>query len=210
MLQCSNKCSMEIDMTTTRKVQDDPAKSATSEIFEGAETFVTVYLNGIERLAEVQKKSIDMIAHQSVDLFSAWKKSVRGLPIPGVFAIDLTTSAFEQAAEAQKEAIDLIVENSRAFSSVVNERGAAASKIVDRATITMKESVERTVAAQKKTLDSAAVQTKVAFDKARQQFTTTDSKTDALIESFQRGVDTVIETQKDLLDIAVSPMHRVH
>ena len=74
----------------------------------------------------------------------------------------------------------------------------------------MQQTVEHSVAAQKKALDNSAAQTKAAFETAKQQFGLAGTPAEAAAESFQRGVDSLIETQKELLDIAAKPFNSVN
>jgi hypothetical protein len=54
---------------------------------------------------------------------------------------------------------------------------------------------------QKKALENTAAQTKAVVDIAKHQFGFTGPQADAMTESFHRGVDTIVEAQKDLMDI---------
>jgi hypothetical protein len=63
--------------------------------------------------------------------------------------------------------------------------------------------VERAAAVQKKVLDQTATQTKLVLDTVKQQFGFAGWPAGAAVDSIHRGVDAVIEAQKDLLDIAV-------
>jgi hypothetical protein len=65
------------------------------------------------------------------------------------------------------------------------------------------------VATQKKALDNSVAQSKAAFETAKKQFGLTGTPVEAAAESFQRGVDSLIETQKELLDIAAKPFASV-
>jgi len=63
--------------------------------------------------------------------------------------------------------------------------------------------MERSVAIQKKGLDFSAAQTKAMFEMVKKQFGITGGPVEAVANSFHRGMETVIETQKELLDMAV-------
>ena len=68
----------------------------------------------------------------------------------------------------------------------------------------------QSVATQKKALDHSAAQSKVAFEAAKQQFGLTGTPAEQVAESFQRGVDSLFATQKELLDIAAKPFSTVN
>jgi hypothetical protein len=63
------------------------------------------------------------------------------------------------------------------------------------------QAVERSVTAQKKVLETAAAQTKAAMEAARQQLGFTGLPADAAASSFQRGMDSFVEAQKEMLDL---------
>jgi hypothetical protein len=63
------------------------------------------------------------------------------------------------------------------------------------------QAVERSVSTQKKALETAAAQTKAAMEAARQQLGFTGQPADAAVNTFQRGVDSFVEAQKEMLDL---------
>ena len=63
------------------------------------------------------------------------------------------------------------------------------------------QAVERSVAAQKKVLENAAEQTKATVEAARKQWGFTGAPVEAAVTSFQRGVDTIVDAQKEILDL---------
>ena len=198
-------------MTTTKKSVREPVSAAAAEKTEVAETIATLYTKGVERLAEVQKKGIDLAVRQNAELLDACKKFAQVVPgAPGLFMLDLAANAFERYADTQKGAIDLVLEQSHALAGLVKERAASVSKATEGAAAIVQQTVEHSVAEQKKALDNSAAQTKAAFETAKQQFGLAGTPAEAAAESFQRGVDGLIEAQKELLDIAARPFTSVH
>jgi hypothetical protein len=61
--------------------------------------------------------------------------------------------------------------------------------------------VDRAVAAQKKVLENTVAQTKAAMEAARQHIDLAESPADAALSSFQKGVDKLVETQKQMMDL---------
>jgi len=66
---------------------------------------------------------------------------------------------------------------------------------------------QQALAAQKKALDFYSEQQKTAFETMKRQFRFVNNPA---AEAFQNGLDTLIETQKAMLDIASKPLHTVH
>ena len=195
----------------TTKKATKPAAAAAADKTEIVDTIATLYTNGAERLAEVQKKGIDLAVKQNAELLDAWKKIAQAVPgATGLFMLDMASNVFERLADTQKGAIDLVLEQSHALASLVKERAASAAEAFDGAPEIVKQAVDQSVAAQKKALDYSAAQTKAAFDSAKQQFGIAGTPAEAAAESFQRGVDSLIESQKELLDIAAKPFATVH
>jgi len=197
-------------MTANKKAPGEPVQTATSEIVDGMETLTRVFTAGFERSAEIRKQTVDFVAQQNVAVVDAWKKMSFGLPIPGLYFLDLMASTFDRYAEIEKEEMDLAVKNVQDFASLFQERNIAAGKVVERATKMVQDSVDRSVAVHKKVLDSTAEHTKGVFEKTKESFGSTGGRAEALATSFHRGVDAIVETQKDLLDIAATPIHNVH
>jgi len=115
------------------------------------DTFVPFYAKNMERLAELQKKSLDMAAEQSTELMDAWKRVFRYVPdTPGMFLFDLFGQMFERCVETQKGAIDMTVEQTHAMTDLAKERGGSMAKMTGGMTHLFQQSVEHSVAAQKK------------------------------------------------------------
>jgi hypothetical protein len=196
-------------MTTNRATK--PVSTAAAEKIEIVDTIANLYTNGVERIAEVQKLSIDLAVKQNADLIDAWKKIAQAVPgAPGLFLFDLAANAFDRLADTQKGAIDLVIEQSHAMAGLVKERAAAATEAFEGVPAFVKQTVDQSVAAQKKALDYSAAQTKVAFDNAKEQFGLAGNPAKAAVESFQRGVDSLVASQKELLNLAAKPFTTVN
>ena len=191
-------------MSPTPKQKKEAAHVGKSAKTKFDESIATMYAEGVERLAEVQKKSIDFAALQQADLINTWKKTLSRVPgVPGMFMLDLAASAFGRMVEAQKNTIDLVVEQSQALAELTRERGKALAEATDGVVEFAREAAERSAVIQKKALEQAAAQTKAVFDTAKQQPGFSGSAADAATSTFHRGIDTLLEAQKDLLDIAI-------
>ena len=67
-------------MPTTSKSSKKTTPAAAAGKPEFADAFTPLYVNGVERLAELQKKSLDIAAEQSTEFLNTWKKAFSFLP----------------------------------------------------------------------------------------------------------------------------------
>jgi hypothetical protein len=208
LLQCSinlqhrnNLLDKEQNMTTPRKSTREPHQKT-----EVVETFVPLYEKNVERLAELEKKSLEAVAEQNAEWMEACKKTFRLTPeTPGLFLFDLLGQTFEHFLETQKGIIDLAVEQSHTVAGLAKERGAYATKTLEGVTALFQQTVEHSVAAQQTALDYYAEQHKTVYETAKKQLRFPGSPAAG---AFQSGMDTLIETQKAMLDIASKPLKR--
>jgi hypothetical protein len=192
-------------MSTPKKSTKSAAGAA--EKNEVVEAFIPLYTKNVERLAELQKKSLDIAAEQNAELINACKKAFHYIPeTPGLFLFDLVGQTFERFVETQKGAIDLAVEQSHVVAGLAKERGGSATKVAEGVTALFKQSVEHSVAAQKKALDYYAEQHKAACETAKKQFHIPNNPA---ADAFQTGIDALIQTQKTMLDIVSTPFKSI-
>lgn len=189
-------------MSAAQRVRE-PAGPPEKEKVDWAETMTKLFTAGVGRIAEVQKKSIDIAVQQNAELAELWTKAVRKIPgAPGQFLLELEEGGFDQFAEIQKSAIDFVVEQSKAFTGLAKEGAATTTKAGDEVDAFAKKSVERVIAMQKKALDQSAVQAKAVVESSTRQFGA-GSPVGTVAESIRRGMDTIVDAQKELLDLAV-------
>lgn len=197
-------------MNATKKANNEPIAAEVTEKTDALESAVTLYIKGVERLAEVQKKGIELAAKQNAELIDAWKKFASAVPYaPSPVLLDWATSAFEQYAEARKGAIDLVVEHTQSMAGLVKDSTSSATKTTEGAVAFVKEMVDRSVTTQKKALELYSAQTKAVFENAKRVSGLAGSAA-AAADSFQRGVDTLITSQIEFLDVAAKPFSAVH
>jgi hypothetical protein len=170
---------------------------------EVVEAFIPLYTKNVERLAKLQKQSLDTAAEQNTELIDACKKAFSYIPeTPVSFLFDLVGQSFQRFVETQKGAIDLAVEQSHVVVGIAKERGAYAAKVTEGVTSLVKQSVEYSVASQKKALDYYSEQHKEAYETAKKQFRIPSNPA---ADAFQSGIDALIQTQKTVLDIVSKP-----
>lgn len=171
---------------------------------EVLENFVPLYMKGIEVIAELQKKSLEIAAQQNSEWVGAGKKAlVRFIPASQVNPVfDLAAQAFDTILEGQKDAIDLMLEQNHTVAGFAKEGIESVANLTNGLTALFQKSVEYSVAMQKKALELAAEQNKAAYETATRQFGFSGSP----VETFQRSLDALMETQKKVLDIAAKPL----
>lgn len=188
-------------MTTPRKSTRSPRVAA--ENAETAASFVPVYRKSIERVAELQKQSLEAASEQNAEVLHACRKALPFLPEgPASYWFGLLGETFERFVDTQKGAIELAVEQSGVVIDLAEERGALAAKFAETGTALLQQVVDFSVATQKKNVDVCADQQKAGYEAAKKQFRFANPFADA----FQSGMDLVLETQKSILDIAARPV----
>lgn len=185
-----------------------PVTAAAGEKTDVIESMTQLYTSGIERVAEIQKKGLDLAVQHNTELVNTWKKLA--LAVPGLFVLDLATTAFERFADTQKGAIDLVVEQSHALADLVKERKVKTTDTFEEGKAKAKEAIEHVVSAQKTVLDYSAKQAKAAFQTAKQQLGYAGTPAAAVADSMQRGMEVVVEAQKELLDAMKEPIQILH
>jgi len=211
MLHCSNgrsESAKEKDMIGTDAGPDGPVTATAGEKVEVLEAAAELYTSGVERLAEIQKNAIDAMLAQNSALVMTWKKQAAA--VPGLFLVDLASTAFERYAETHKGAIDLVVEQTRTLAGLVKERRVEAAKVMDETVNRAKEAVEQSVDAQKTVLDTAKKQTKAAFDAAKKQLGYAGTPAAAAADSVEKGFEVLVDAQKELLDLVKERVPVVH
>jgi len=191
--------------STTETVAGFP-RECSQELADVRETLVSLCVNSIDRIAEVQKSALDVAVQQNTEIMDIYKKSIQKLPAalrPPY--LEVVNTMFERFSDAQKNVIDLAVEQSHSLIDAMKNRAATVDKATDKAAETAvnlgKEAVERTVATQKKVLETTVAKAKAAIEATREQVGLAGAPADAAIDSFKRGVDTVVEAHKEMLEL---------
>jgi hypothetical protein len=198
----------EHDMKATDKGPEGPVTAAAGDKPDFVETAARVYTTGVERLAEGQKRTIDLAIEHNAEMMSAWKKQAAAAP--GLFMLDLATTVFDRFAQTHKGMIDLMVEQTHALAGLAKERKLKAGKVVDDSVVRAQEAIDQSVAAQKTVLDFSTRQTKAAFETAKKQFGYAGTPAGAAADSMQHGLEVVVDAQKELLDVLREPLKSVH
>ncbi len=116
--------------------------------------FASLFIKGVERAAELQKKALDEAVRQNAEAIAVYKKVPQTVPaVPSV--LDLAAQAFEGYIATQKSAIDHIVQQTTALAESAKDSGNSAQKVAADFTKIVQQSIERTIEVQKKALDLA-------------------------------------------------------
>jgi len=189
-------------MSPTPKANREPVMEDMGIKPDFITNMAALFLHGIERMAEIQKQTIDFAVQQNSEMVEVVKKAAEKMPgEPRLPLLDLATGAVGRYADTQKAAIDFMLEQSHAWTDSFKDRARCDKKAVDATTHMAKQAVERSFVVHKKALETTAAHTKAVVDAAKQQFGFTGAQADAMTESFQKGMDTIVEAQKELLDL---------
>ncbi len=195
-------------MNVTDKAPDTPVSAVAGEELNAVDAAFQLYTSGVERLAEVQKKAINTAIEHNAEVMKVWKK--QSLAAPALFLVDLAATTFDRFADTQKGAIDLIVEQTHTLNGLVKERKVNAARTIEEGVVRAQEAINQSVAAQKTALDYTSKHTKTVFEAAKQQYGYAGTPVGAAADSVQRGVEVVIEAQKELLDVLKGPTVVTH
>src|SRR5271169_1716031 len=104
--------------TSKSSKKASPANGAAS-VTEFVDAFTPLYLNGVERVADLQKKSLDLAAEQTTEWINAWKKAFSFFPVtPPTVVFEIAGQAVQTYVETSKTAIDMAVEQSHAVAKI--------------------------------------------------------------------------------------------
>lgn len=189
-------------MTAAAKTNRESAVEEPQDNTAIRDDAVTLFLHGMERLAEIQKQWVDIAVQHNAEAMEFFKKASDKVPgMPRLPILAVANGAMKGYADTQKATIDFVVEQGRVWSDSLKDRATTVRKSTESTTNIAKDTMERSFVVQKKALEHTAAQTKAVVDATRRQFGLTGTQADALTETFKRSVDTVVDAQKDLLDL---------
>jgi hypothetical protein len=170
--------------------------------------FAALMHEGVERLAEIQRFTLDIAARQTNDTIKFWKNAYRVQPEgPWGSFLDLASQSAERLAHTQKGVLDLVVQQSANLLDASKTRSESFSKYTNSATDLINATTDRVVAAQKLMLDFAAEQNRAVSDAVKQQTGIAGSPAVvAVVETMQRNVEATIQAQKEVVQAAAKPV----
>jgi hypothetical protein len=195
-----------------KSTQEAPPESPVRETppAEGAPytVFAALFHKGLERIAEMQKHTLDMVSRQTTDVLDTWKQAYPVPPhSPGASLLDVMDQGMERMARTQKGMIDLVVQQNARVLDMTKDRRETASKWTAGLVSMACETADQTAAAHKLLMDYAAGQNKaVASAMKRQSGIAGSAPASDAVDAIQRNVDMAIEAQKELMEAAAKPL----
>ena len=169
---------------------------------EAAETIATLYTRSVERLADAQKKALDLALQQNAEVIGAWKRSPSPSPTARSPAFSIWPTACSGNSSTWRRAPSTSPwEQSNALAGLAGERADFIAKAGDTVKTIAQDTVQRAAATQKNVIEFSAAQTKTAFDTFKKQAGVAGTPVEAAADSIQRGFDSLLETQKEFLNI---------
>lgn len=185
-------------MSANPRVPRDAAAEESAKNAELRDNFSAHYSKGVERMAEIQKRSIDLAMQHNKETIELWKQVMEKMPwAPRLNMFDQATGTLERFADNQKIAVDLMVEQARAFVDMAKERTTVARTSTEAVLNFAQQTFDRSVTAQKKAAKTTVSETRSAYENAREHF---GFPGNAVADSIQHGVDAMVEAQKELLE----------
>ncbi|MGE0392104.1 MAG: hypothetical protein AB7I25_04325 [Vicinamibacterales bacterium] len=148
------------------------------------DAFFAEYIKGIQTFVETGRQAVDKAAQQNGDAVAALKT--------GLAQVE---DAWQKTAQAQHAAADVMVERVQTVSRLVTENVDSVAKTLAGLAAAFEVPGTIVATAQKQAADFVAAQ-KSAFDAATQQV---EASGKAALDTFHRGVETVLEAQKSAL-----------
>ena len=153
---------------------------------------------GLERAVEATKTAIDLAAAQNADVLAAIKKAAKPAQVPE-FVFDLTGQAIAGQISLQKNLLDMIVAQTLSITEVSHELVQEPAKAQAGLSKLIQTSVDRAASAQDSVLEYAAAQSKAVSETLKAQPNVAGSPVETVADSIQRGVETAIATQKEIV-----------
>lgn len=189
-------------MSAAAKLNREPVPDEMAEGAAVRDDVVSLFLHGVERIAELQKQYIDLAVQHNSDMVDVLKKTAEKWPgAPKLPMAEVAKGAVRRYADTQKSAIDFAVQQNRIWTDTFKDRTATVNKSTESTTNVAKQTLERSFAVQKKALENTAAHTKAMLEAARHQFGFTGTQADAMTDTFQRGVEAMVEAQKEFMDL---------
>jgi len=141
-------------------------------------------------MSKTTKSSAAAVAGAQVETFlnaylGLWKKSV-----------DILVDGYAQTAQAHKQLAEIAAERGRVAAKLATENVSSVSQTIAGVVGVFEDLAGSAIEAQKQAADFAALQNSTAYAAAQQQFEAATAKTS---DAFQRGLDTLLESQARVL-----------
>lgn len=181
---------------------EPPPEPVAMPEYDVVQTMAGTWLKGVERVAEIQKQALSLAVQQNTEMAAMVKKAAEKLPMaPRLAFLDLAVGTFGRYAEAQKQAIDFAVEQSRLWTDLFKDRSRLGKDVTEANNKAVKQSIENTLGVNKKGLDTAAAEAKATVDAVKEQFGLGGPQVVNMSDTFKKGIDAVVDAQKELMEL---------
>jgi hypothetical protein len=190
----------------TQSTTGAPPQAPTEKtaIPETAAALTMLMHRNFERLANLQKATLDTLSHQTADVTETMRKSSKAPPSgPAAALFDFAENGMQGWIGTQKSILDLFVDHSSHTAQVTAERTGYAAQSLNKLSELVQQSFERTTAAQKAMLDFAAKHNEAFAHTFAQPASGPAAESVAeMAQSMHRGVATFIDKQKEFFEAA--------
>ncbi len=185
----------------------ETAPDAAAEKVEAPEISIDhvadLFHKGVQRIATLQKTTLDIVNQQAADLNTITKQAFRAAPAAsGLFLFDLGLQTMNKWVEAQKSMIDVFVEQSAGAVDLIRRRTENVRDGAEGLKDFVSETTTRTAAVHRIALDFAAAQNKNVAETVKRQAGIAGTPIAEATEAAQRNVASVIEAQKEMVEAA--------
>ena len=157
-----------------------------------------LFNKGLERVVDASKTVMDLAAAQNADVLAAIKKAAKPAQVPE-FVFDLAGQAVAGQVSLQKNLLDMILAQSLSVTEASHELVQEPTKAQAGISKLIQTSVDRAANAQDSVLEYAAAQTKAVTETLKSQPNVAGTPVETVADSIQRGVETAIATQKEIV-----------
>ena len=148
------------------------------------DTFFAEYTKSIEGFVALGRQAIERATLQNGDVVAAWKNG-----------LDVVAEGWQKSAQAQRDLAAVAVERVQTVARLVTQNVESVTKTVSGVAAAFDVYGGFAATVQKQAVELVAAQ-KTAIETTTQQI---EASGNAALETFQRGVDTLIEAQKSVL-----------
>jgi hypothetical protein len=170
--------------------------------------YATLCHTGFERAVEASKIGLNLAAQQNNDIVAAIKKALKGTSL-NLSGLDLFSQAVEGYIAIQKSLLDMALDQSASILESIGECVLDNSKAKTELANIMQQTVDRSLNAQNTVVEFASKQTKALHENLKSQPGIAGTPVEAVSDTIQRGFDTVISAQKEIMSIAAKPLKAV-
>jgi hypothetical protein len=165
-------------------------------------SFPALMHRGTERLAELQRATLDLIGLQTADINTTLRESIKSAELPDAWFLEFTGQAVAGWVAAQKDVLERTVEQINQAIEESERCGSNAMKSLPRLSEFVQKGAERAVGAQKAVLDFAERRNTAASEVIEKQANGASGPLADATQSIAKGMSTLIDMNREFLDAA--------